>query len=302
MSRATFSIAYDGPALEGGTMDVRDLAPALLAVGQLFDAANKVLNEDRIKSVVRVKATGMGSFEVFLELSQAPWQQVVKFFSSDSVTAAVNIRDLIFGSFGIVFLYKWLKGRQADRVDKLDDNTVRLTVGDDSIDIPTELFRLTKEPLIQAALENLITKPLKREGINLFKEHHEENTLEVDESECDYLATPPDPSDLLIQSTRQAAFSILSVAFKKDNSWRLHDGSATISAKVEDQDFLRRIDANQESFAKGDTLICEVKTTQYLTKKGLKVKHVIDRVVEHRSAAQQLNFKLGKDDSDEPTS
>lgn len=44
MSQTTFSIAYDGPLLHDGGMDVRDLAPALLSAGQLFDAANAVLN------------------------------------------------------------------------------------------------------------------------------------------------------------------------------------------------------------------------------------------------------------------
>ena len=54
MSRATFTIAYDGPALTNHTMDVRDLAPAMLAVGQLCDAANVVLNGERSKIQVHV--------------------------------------------------------------------------------------------------------------------------------------------------------------------------------------------------------------------------------------------------------
>jgi hypothetical protein len=44
MSVATASIAHDGPALADGALHVRDLAPVLLAAGQLIDAANSVLN------------------------------------------------------------------------------------------------------------------------------------------------------------------------------------------------------------------------------------------------------------------
>ncbi|GBQ72917.1 hypothetical protein AA15237_1478 [Komagataeibacter xylinus NBRC 15237] len=51
MSKATFTIAYDGPALRNHAMDVRALAPALLGFGTLFDAANAALNGDDSKSL-----------------------------------------------------------------------------------------------------------------------------------------------------------------------------------------------------------------------------------------------------------
>ena len=37
--KATVSIAYDGPALSEKSMDVKDLAPALLSIGELLEEA-----------------------------------------------------------------------------------------------------------------------------------------------------------------------------------------------------------------------------------------------------------------------
>ena len=55
-----FYVVYDGPALASHEMDVRELAPALLAFSSLFEEANSILNRDRAKITLNVK----GSFKV----------------------------------------------------------------------------------------------------------------------------------------------------------------------------------------------------------------------------------------------
>ena len=68
MSRAAFSIAYEGEALEEGRMSVRDLAPSLLSIADLFEATCEVLNGKSAPVDVHVVATSEGSFEVDLNV------------------------------------------------------------------------------------------------------------------------------------------------------------------------------------------------------------------------------------------
>lgn len=55
MSDAEFRLTYRGPAVDDGTMDVRDLAPALLGVGQLVEATNRVVNGEIAAAKVRIR-------------------------------------------------------------------------------------------------------------------------------------------------------------------------------------------------------------------------------------------------------
>ncbi len=53
MSR--FRVTYDGPALESSEMDVRELAPALLAFGDLLDASTRALCGAQVRPQVNVR-------------------------------------------------------------------------------------------------------------------------------------------------------------------------------------------------------------------------------------------------------
>lgn len=62
MTRASFEIVFEGEPFEDGVIDVRDLAPSLLAFGTVVQAANKTLNGERAEASLKLAATDEGSF------------------------------------------------------------------------------------------------------------------------------------------------------------------------------------------------------------------------------------------------
>jgi hypothetical protein len=114
MSAASSTIAYDGPAVRDGVMDVRDLAPALLDLGALCERANTLLNGDRTTLSVRVRSDfKAGSFHINLELIQAFVDQIKGFIFGGTVASAKHIAELIglssSGAVTLISLFRWLK-------------------------------------------------------------------------------------------------------------------------------------------------------------------------------------------------
>ena len=92
----SFQVSYDGPALESGRMDVRDLAPALLAVGELCQTSNHVLNGDRAKVAVNLSAEFQrGSFQVDLEVAQTIAQAAKDALLSREVATGLALATIL---------------------------------------------------------------------------------------------------------------------------------------------------------------------------------------------------------------
>ena len=284
-----FDISYHGPALADGSMNVRDLGPAMMAVGSLFESTNELLNADRAAVNINVRATSSGSFHILFEILQNSGASSV----TDFLTTANQIVNLIIGgativsgaTIGLIALIKWLRGRNP-KIEQVNESLYRLTLENgESYEVPAELLTMYQNANVRNALSGMV-RPVKEAGIESLEiRQSDEVVASVETHEADYF-DPPEIQELILDDTRSHVFSIVSLAFREGNKWRLTDGQLTFSVSMMDDDFQHRVDSNAVAFAKGDLLICDMRTIQWLTHQGIKTEYEIVKVNEHMLARQ----------------
>lgn len=290
MSQSTFKLIYDGEALKDGEMDVADLAPALLAVGQFIRASAKAAYGEDTTVSVKVKATQEGSFEVLLAMAVDAAGKAWEFWKKDDIQAAAQLAGLLgfsgtAAAGSVIWVVKRLKGSSTKIRSSSEPGSVDLDTPEGVVTVPEAVGKIVVDPAARAALERLVVEPLEKEGIDVVLFGDETGTQRIDEADAVYFRAPPVTSTDEFVSEYVRAFSIMSLHFTAGKKWRLSDGrGAAKLINIEDQDFLGRVARNEERFAKGDILICEVVETSRRTDAGFKSDFEIKRVVEHRPA------------------
>lgn len=298
-TKVHFSIKYDGPALAHHQMDVRELAPALIALSELLEHANKAAFPDADN--VRVEVQGnfkAGSFGIDLIAVQSPVQQIVSLLSGPESTAAANLSGILSGlglligaGGGLIGLIKWLRGRKPSKISPLGDKVIfELTDVETKETFEVDLItgKLYQSRVVRQSLAKVV-KPLERPGIEVFacgKDGKTEAAVTSDERAWfDMAASEAEVVSVTVREN--VVLEIESAVFKDDNKWRFHDGAASFFAEIADIEFIKRVNAGEKRFGKKDVLIADLKITQTVTDNGLKQEFLVDRVHAHKEPLQR---------------
>lgn len=302
---AEFTIVYDGPALETHAMDVKELAPSLLAIGELLEEANAFLYRGKAKVKINVRAGfKAGSFGVEFLLDQNFITQVTDLFNAGPVNAALNIIEIVgltgAGGHGLISLIKWLGKRRITRITTLESGNVRIEVGHDSVEVSPPVLDLLKNLKIRKSLEEIISKPLSKEGVEMFRSYGAQDkdkaSATVSKEESEFYIAPPVDEEIISEDTITKNLQLVSVSFVEGNKWKFSDGNATFFAEVCDTNFIHRVQHNEEAFAKDDILKTKLKETQWNTATGLKTEYEVLEVISHMQPKLQIKLPLQVDE------
>lgn len=293
-----FQVVYDGEALQHNEMDVRDLAPALLAISDVLDEANKVTYGDKTKVQVNVKGTfKSGSFGFDLAVIQGGIDGLTTLFNSSQANAASNLLQLlgfIVPSGGLIGFLLWLRNRKIKNIENVNENKTIVQVEDEEkYESNPRVIALFSNVKIRKSIQKVITEPLTKEGISSFVIRKDNEEMIVKKEEKDFFKLSEIPDELLQDQEREVFLTVTTISFTEGHKWRFSDGNVEFYATISDGDFVNKVQQNKDGFFKDDLFKVMLREKQWISDTGIKSDYEIIKVLEHRSGAKQIKLPFG---------
>jgi hypothetical protein len=311
VSRQAFQVAYDGAhGDDAHSMDVEQLAPALLSFGRLIREANAELNGKKAKANVLVTSDFEHKcFNINFEVIQHIIHQLATLLQSEEVKTARQILvDLGFigggGGLGLIGYLKWKRGREVDEIRDSDQKGVVIVqIGSgNTATVNQNAIRLSQSPKIRKAMEGALA-PLGTNGVKTISFHEKDKEVAVyDETDAKEIVASFDIPELTetaaakeeLPDTVTAWLRVYGPVYDvKVQSWRFLYGDHPIYADISETTIA------EDAITRGGALVndlykVKMEVTQHLTEGGqIRLEHKIIDVIDFRPSPQQPSLPLG---------
>lgn len=303
MSKESFYVVYDGPALVNSEMDAKFLAPALLALSEAIEEANNIFNGTKANANLKVNASfKSGCFGIELSMLVSFWDKTKHIFSEVTLADAKNILEwigLIAGPGSIIGasvfgFIKWVNGRKITKIEPIYDSGIcKVYIGSDCLEVEERVIELYRDIKFRKALIGMLS-PLKQDGINEFavtNSLQSEKFTVVTKKEVERFELPEE-EDPLSDSVYETNLQIVGLSFEENNKWKFYDGNGLFNASILDEDFISEIDAGVLSFSKGDVISATVRQIQTMKNGKIKSEYQLLKVNKIIPGLQQVKLSF----------
>ena len=281
-------------------MSVRDLAPSLQALGELFDRASFLLYSNGAVTDLKVTATPPGSFEVVLSIEMV--RIAATMLASPLLTSALNVREMIVIALSVL---KHIKGDRAILRSQSNEQTIQemakanLRLGNLELSMQASdettrqvllaALTLVKDQQIRGAFRR-VAEPVGRDGVERLSVKEDRNELEsIGKQDLPSFGPLPEENDVVDAIIPRQWLKVVSPHLGEQNGrWKFHDGNRVNWYSIRDQSFENEVKKGARGFRYGDILECQVRQIQQVFSGGrIKTDFEILRVFAHRSVSDE---------------
>lgn len=263
------TIRYDGPALSGHEMDVQELAPALLALAEMVQLANKRFNGEAASMKVLVNADiEQRCFQLDIHIVQSLLESAKHLFGTDEYKTAKEIAELLDlllpgGVAGGVFWF-WKNFSAAKDAPAIAITTeqhggqttlVQGTTGG-SVTVNNNVYLLASDPEM-VELGKRVLKPLAHPGYETLVFYRgTDATVEWDNEEAQRFIERPTTHLLPIDEPEPATNvtpirAVVSVKTQRNEGkaqWEIKWANKAVWASMDDLEWLARFQSGKIHF------------------------------------------------------
>ncbi len=305
---AKFTIVYNGPELYN--MDVRELGPALLSIGNLIQECDNIINgTNESKLEVKVDSSfRRGSFKIDFYITKVNDQLslIQNLETYKNLKEILIMIGLIGGASSVVLgsvlhFMRWLKGQRIENKETIDEDEDTLVVkrsNGEKVKVAITIFSLVSNPNVTVSIGNIINSPLSREGITSVHTEDENGELQfkVEKDERESFKRLILKQEIFREDIiEETHLSIIQIRFKKgikDQRWVFNRGGNNIWATIKDVEFLKKVDINEELFAKNSRLLVKLLERELLINGESKIEYEILKVHEHEKEPLHIQENL----------